>query len=71
MVCQSIPNVNPLYVKIKGHAGYEQAFREAMERDKELGFIGKYNPSSLESEMYSIEDTSRGTGDSYESSSYG
>ena len=71
VVCQSIPNVNPLYVKIKGHAGYEQALREAMERDKELGIIGKYYPSSSESETYSIGDTSRRTGDSYGSSSYG
>ena len=62
VVCQSIPNINPLYIKTTESQGYAQALREAQERDEELGInieSSYYASSSSKKDGYSIGGSSR------------
>ena len=70
MVCQSIPNINPLYLKTTESKGYAEKLQEALDRDAELGIVGKYYPSSKNGNWSIGGGSSSRTGSGYYSSSY-
>jgi len=45
VTCQPIPNINPLYIKTRESAGYQEALRQVEEMDGELSFKKNYQSS--------------------------